>query len=235
MAKIHVPQLQVDDVAQSILLAWERQCAYQQEEGDRPHPDQPKGSEFLRLRLFPMEQELLSRKDRYALEDFMRFHEGDFVRNAYRGILGREPDPQGYHHYLTQLREGKMTKAEILGRLRYSPEGKAKSVKITRLIGAFLLESAFRVPVIGYLLQRLAAIFQCPSLLRKFQTFETDTEAQFKLMRQFLNQEISAIQEKINELISHRNSLATLKPPRVGCEKPDNLISPQAGGDDCDH
>jgi hypothetical protein len=235
MAKIHVPQLQVDDVTQSILLAWERQCAWQQRGGAGPHSDQSMGSDFLQLKLFPMEPKLLARKDRYVLEDFMRFHNGDFIRNAYRGILGREPDPQGYQHYLTQLREGKMTKAQILGRLRYSPEGKVKSVKIPRLIGVFLLESTYKVPGIGYLLQVLAVLLQCPSLPRKIQAFETDTETEFRWTRQFLNQQFSAIQEKMNELISHRNLLATLEPPRSGREKPDNLCSPQAADDDCDH
>jgi hypothetical protein len=125
-----------------------------------PDADPPRGPDFLQCKLFPTEPEILPRQDCFALEDFTRFHDGDMIRNAYRGILGREPDPQGYQHYLTQLREGNMTKAEILGRLRYSSEGKAKSVKIAKLLRVFLLESGFRVPVLGYLLQLLAALLQ---------------------------------------------------------------------------
>lgn len=34
----------------------------------------------------------IARKDRYALAEFLAFQDEDFVRNAYRGILRREPD-----------------------------------------------------------------------------------------------------------------------------------------------
>jgi hypothetical protein len=196
MVKISSPQLQVDEVTRSILLAWERQCALRDKGGGRPRNDTAAGSDFLQLKPFEVEPEIIARQNGCAIDDLTRFHDRDFVNNAYRALLGREPDSEGCTHYLTQLRTGKMTKVEILARLRYSPEGRAKSVNISKLTGVFLLESILGLQVIGYIVQLFVALFQCPSLPLKF--------------------------------------LATLKPPRAGCEKPDKLCLPQANGGDCD-
>ena len=56
---------------------------------------------------------------------------------AYRCILKRGPDAGGLKYFLNNLRSGKMTKAEILGRLRYAPEGRGKKVKVTGLFWNF--------------------------------------------------------------------------------------------------
>ena len=40
--------------------------------------------------------EVLSYKKDYALSDFLNFHDETFIRNAYRGILRREPDNSGF-------------------------------------------------------------------------------------------------------------------------------------------
>ena len=68
-------------------------------------------------------------KDRYHINDFLKFRDRNFVMIAYRGILIRRPDSRGLEHFLDNLRSGKMTKAEILGRLRYAPEGRVKKKK----------------------------------------------------------------------------------------------------------
>ena len=66
----------------------------------------------------------------YHINDFLKYHDRDFVINAFRGILRRNPDTDGFEYFLHNLRSGLMTKAEIMGRLRYSPEGRAKNVRI---------------------------------------------------------------------------------------------------------
>src|SRR4051812_39813191 len=44
----------------------------------------------------------------------------EFVRNAYRVLLHREPEPNGLDLYVGMLRDG-VAKAGILGAIRYSP------------------------------------------------------------------------------------------------------------------
>jgi hypothetical protein len=100
----------------------------------------------------------------YALADFLDAHDEAFIRRAYRGILGREPDAGGFLNYLEQLRTGRVAKVEILGRLRYSPEGREKAVKIRGLLALFVVATASRLPVIGYGLRWLVTLFR---LIRK--------------------------------------------------------------------
>lgn len=103
-------------------------------------------------------------KSVYTLADFLDAHDDAFIRRAYRGILGREPDVGGFQNYLEQLRTGRVAKVEILGRLRYSPEGREKAVKIRGLLAPFVVATVSRLPVIGYGLQGLVTLLR---LIRK--------------------------------------------------------------------
>jgi hypothetical protein len=127
-----------------------------------------------------------------------------------------------------------MTKEEILGRLRHSPEGKVKSVRVPNLSRVFLFQSSFRVPVFGYFLQLLAALLRLPLVLKKCQTFEADTHTRFALTRQCLNQELAAIQEKIIEFVVHCNPAQQVRAMQAGPEKPEDHRSRQAKADNRD-
>ncbi len=67
--------------------------------------------------------------DTYSATELLRFHDREFVRNAYWAILKRAPDPEGEAHYLNGLRSGRIRKIEILGKLRYGAEGRAQGVR----------------------------------------------------------------------------------------------------------
>ena len=56
-----------------------------------------------------------------SLEELLSWHGVNFVRCAYVTVLGRQPDPDGEHHYADQLRRGR-SKADVLWQLRRSPE-----------------------------------------------------------------------------------------------------------------
>jgi O-antigen chain-terminating methyltransferase len=71
---------------------------------------------------------IIERKQEYSLEEFLYFNDEDFIRNAYRGMLQREPDAKGSGPFREGLRTGQMAKVEILGRIRYSAEGRACGV-----------------------------------------------------------------------------------------------------------
>lgn len=58
--------------------------------------------------------------------------DGEFVREAYRRMLGRECDPGGYSNY-TQLLRGGMPRAAMLRQLADSDEGKATGLRYTGL------------------------------------------------------------------------------------------------------
>jgi O-antigen chain-terminating methyltransferase len=135
------------------------------------------------------EESLFFRKNSYKAKDFFGFQDKFFLRNVYYAVLGREPDPQGMQYYLEQLRSGKFNKIDILGRLRYSPEGRNKQTKITGLLLPFALNTIYKkIPVFGYVLNWIFLLFQLPTVLNKIQAIEGETYQHLTEMRENLNQ-----------------------------------------------
>ena len=109
---------------------------------------------------------------RYQLGDFLALHDGGFIEAAYRGVLKRNADPQGRQHFLGSLRNGSLSKIEILGRLRYSPEGRRQSVHVKGLLPAFAMQHAHRLPVVGSLVAFATALLHLPRIVRNLRGFE---------------------------------------------------------------
>lgn len=61
-----------------------------------------------------------------TLDDLLSRHGEDFLRCAYRTVLGRAPDPEGMTYYLARLYGGR-GKVEILSQLALSAEGRNRS------------------------------------------------------------------------------------------------------------
>jgi hypothetical protein len=76
-----------------------------------------------------------------SINGLLRHQDREFVVNAYREILGREPDPPGLDHHLSSLQTGKVSKLEVLGSLRFSSEGRARKVKIKGLLLPLFLQA----------------------------------------------------------------------------------------------
>lgn len=80
----------------------------------------------------------VAEKSDYNLADFLDYEDEDFIRNAYRGILCREPDETGYLSSLNLLRNNPDSKIVILTNLRFSEEGKACAVTVHGLLKKYL-------------------------------------------------------------------------------------------------
>ena len=72
-------------------------------------------------------------KNHYHVNDLLRFHGDEFVGNAYRAILGREPDEAGMAHHLEGLASGRFNKIDVLASLHSSPEGRQSQVQLDGL------------------------------------------------------------------------------------------------------
>jgi SAM-dependent methyltransferase len=101
----------------------------------------------------------------YRLNDFSAYDDVEFVDAAFRAILDREPDEDGLKTYLAMLRDGAL-KAELLGRLRRSPEGKRRRTRVDGLSLPFALDAISRWPIIGRLVGIAVAIWSLPSSQR---------------------------------------------------------------------
>jgi SAM-dependent methyltransferase len=138
---------------------------------------------------------LIEIREDYGLADFLNYHDEDFVRNAYRGILRREPDSDGWWRYLIALRQGELSKIEIIACLRYSPEAKLIGVSIRGLRLRSSMRRAFRLPVVGYLLSWANYLLRLPTVVRSFERYE----GYFAAVEVALNEKVASDQQ----ILSH--------------------------------
>lgn len=124
---------------------------------------------------------------RYHVNDLLKFHDSTFIQNAYRAILKRGPDAVGYRTFLDSLRSARLNKIDVLARLRYSAEGRAKQVDIDGLRVPATVRKIYRVPFIGYLINLLIAWARMPLMIRSQQQFEAHMLAQQEIIVEHLN------------------------------------------------
>jgi SAM-dependent methyltransferase len=140
----------------------------------------------------------------YRLRDFIRYEGTDFIHAAYRGVLNREPDPDGLNCYLEMLRQG-ATKAEILGRIRNSREGRQEGKKIYGLRLAYVFDSICRWPVIGRIVGIVIAMWRIPATERGYRMLST--ELAYEQAHRELNsaQATRYIHEALQTLVANLN------------------------------
>lgn len=108
----------------------------------------------------------------YTIPELSRHHFTTFVDQAFRAILKRPPDAPGFEAHLRSLIAG-TSKIEILGDLRYSPEGRLAGVKIRNLLPRYVLSKLYRIPVLGYLLEWLVCVAGLPFIARHQRAADT--------------------------------------------------------------
>ncbi len=140
----------------------------------------------------------------YALGDLTGPHYIAFIDHVYRAILKRRPDDAGSSVQLRLLAAG-APKAEVIGNLRWSPEGRRVGVNVRGLLPRYALSKLVRVPVLGYFLQWGLVFAGLPMLLRNQRAGDHWTAAQF-------NHEADTdreLQQRIEELRSSHHALST--------------------------
>lgn len=124
---------------------------------------------------------------RYHVNDLLQYHDRNFIQNAYRAILKRGPDATGFKAFMEALRSGRLNKIDILARLRYSSEGRAKKVQVEGLFLPAAIRQGYRVPVLGYLLHLSIALARLPATIRSQQQFEAHALAQQEQLADYAN------------------------------------------------
>jgi O-antigen chain-terminating methyltransferase len=113
-----------------------------------------------------------------GIKRLLGLHDEQFVKAAYRVVLRREPDQDGFSHYLTLLRGGTASKVNILIRFFRSEEGRSRSKTPAWLWVRFLAEQLLKLPIIGYLIDLLQSIVRLPSLKRSLERTDLHQYAQ---------------------------------------------------------
>lgn len=153
----------------------------------------------------------LHQDDVYHLADLARYHDQDFIHNAYRAILKRGPDAAGYQGFLDGLRNGRLNKVDVLARLRFSSEGRANKVRVDGMLPTALIRAAYRIPILGYLLNVAVGIARLPSAIRNQQRFENHSAVQLGVVAAHSNQLVHSINEIGRTLNSLGNALDLLR------------------------
>jgi O-antigen chain-terminating methyltransferase len=135
-----------------------------------------------------LQPEFVAREAGYHVNDLLKYHDHQFVWNAYLALLKREPDEEGLQRHLRELRGGRVNKIDILARLRYSPEGKRQRVTIDGLRLPAMIRRFYRLPGIGYLLELTMTIARLPSWLHHQRQIEGYFVAQQERLADHLNQ-----------------------------------------------
>jgi O-antigen chain-terminating methyltransferase len=118
----------------------------------------------------------------YHVNDLLKYHDRAFIQTAYRAILKRGPDATGFNNFLESLRSGRLNKIDVIARLRYSQEGRAKGVQIDGLFFPASIRLLYRVPVLGYLLNLSIAVARLPNAIRQEQQFQNHILAQQEIV-----------------------------------------------------
>jgi SAM-dependent methyltransferase len=109
---------------------------------------------------------------KYDVNDFLNYHGATFVRNAYIGLLRREPDAESSGHFAAELASGRLNKVDVLAKIHNSPEGRASQVKVSGLAGPAFIRRLQRLPFVGYLISLVIAVARLPSLHRHLRQSE---------------------------------------------------------------
>jgi len=102
----------------------------------------------------------------------------DFVDQAYRTILRRAPDADGFARQMAALGAG-AGKIEVLGDLRYSEEGRRHAVDVAGLRSRYLFAKLGRLPIVGTIVRYVAAFASLPHLVRYQRATEASLAVRF--------------------------------------------------------
>ncbi len=104
----------------------------------------------------------------YRVEDFLKYHDTDFLKNVYKKVLLRDIDNSELNNRLNLLRSGKVSKGELLARIRFSKEGRDKNIKIIGIEKRLIMAISNRIPIINFFVK----LFMLPRLFSRLNRFE---------------------------------------------------------------
>jgi O-antigen chain-terminating methyltransferase len=160
-------------------------------------------AEITRLALQP--EFICRRDDHYHVNDLLKYHDHQFVWNAYRALLKREPDEEGLRTYLKNLRSGRFNKIDVLASLRFSPEGRRNAVTIDGLRTPAFIRRLYRLPILGYLMELTVGLARLPSLIRNQRRIEGYLVAQGERVATHFNNTSWALADQLSSLNQNLN------------------------------
>ena len=135
-------------------------------------------------------------KKAFTIEEFIRFEDEKFIKVANKTILGKKIEQTSLNNYLSLLRNGILSKTEILAKMRYSKEGIANSVEILGLYKRNMIFKSFSIPVLGKFFKIFLSIAKLPNTITRLQLLESKNY----LLEQKLDTKTDELFTKTDEL-----------------------------------
>jgi len=136
----------------------------------------------------------------YEIDDFIQYHDEEFLENCYQLILNRAIDPDGKNNYLPLLRDGLLSKTEIITKLHFSKEGRAQNIIIRGSKKRYILTILYSIPIVGYITKTLFTIFRLPKLIKRVNQLENQSMSGQEKLDKKVNQQELLFNEKISLL-----------------------------------
>lgn len=143
---------------------------------------------------------------RYHINDLLRYHDRAFVDAAYRAVLKRSPSETELSREIIRLSSGDVNKIDLLAKLRFSQEGRAKGVQLDGLVFPALIRRLGRLPLLGYVIRLGVAFVRLPNLVRDQREFGGYVLAQNQEIANFINHSLT---ERLNTLAQQQGKLET--------------------------
>jgi O-antigen chain-terminating methyltransferase len=143
---------------------------------------------------------VLNGSNRYHVNDLLRFHGDEFVRNAYRALLRREPDEAGMAQHLEQLASGHYNKIDVLASLHSSPEGRSTQVKLDGLALPVVVRRLGRLPIVGYVVRLAVAVTRLPVSIQHQNRFEFYTWSQQRSIIAHQDQHYTELRDSLQQI-----------------------------------
>lgn len=143
--------------------------------------------------------ERLPFKSEYRLSDMLSLSDLDFVDQCYRILMRRPPDQAGIDHYVAQLRLGRMSKVEVLGEMRFSPEGVSRGVHVDGLLLPYGLHRAMKWPLLGPVLRWCHGLLRLGSFATRLQQLDAAQAREAHCLGHTLNRVAAQLDDRIVE------------------------------------
>ncbi|MEE4362771.1 MAG: class I SAM-dependent methyltransferase [Desulfotignum sp.] len=138
------------------------------------------------------------------VKDFLQYHDRQFISMAYQYILKRPPDEWAFRHFLHNLQKGRFTRVEIIGRLRFSPEGRSRKTPVKGLTGPLVLALAGKLPVFGYLLRWVSAWARLPKLAAQLEQVEARMKQKEQDLARRMDQRAALLEAAAADAVSSK-------------------------------
>lgn len=144
--------------------------------------------------------ERLATKEQYTLGELLAFSDSGFIQAVYQAVLRRAADSMGLRHFLSLLRTGQASKVEIIGDIRWSPEGMARGVHVDGLLIPYKLAKWKRKRFVGPVLRWVHAFVRMGAVPERQAASAAGQAYEIQSMGETLNELSSALDQKQAEL-----------------------------------